>query len=44
MPSPKSEESKDTFISRCMSSTEAKRDFPDTDQRYAFCQSKWENK
>lgn len=42
MPEPKSGENKDDFIDRCMSDQEAKSDFPDNDQRLAFCNSKWE--
>lgn len=44
MPSPNKNEQKTDYISRCMSSEEAKRDFPDSKQRAAFCHSKWENK
>ena len=44
MPSPRKSEQKKDYISRCMSSEEAKRDFPDSKQRVAFCNSKWENK
>lgn len=44
MPSPKSGESEKQFISRCMSDEEAKKDFPKTDQRYAFCKSKFDKK
>lgn len=44
MPSPHEGEKKKNYISRCMSSEEAKRDFPDSKQRVAFCNSKWENK
>jgi|TARA_R110000824_G_scaffold310153_3_gene497462 hypothetical protein len=44
MPSPRKDEEKKNYISRCMSSEEAKRDFPDSKQRVAFCNSKWENK
>ena len=44
MPSPDRGETKKNYISRCMSSEEAKRDFPDSSQRVAFCHSKWENK
>ena len=44
MPSPDRGETKKNYISRCMSSEEAKRDFPDSKQRVAFCNSKWENK
>lgn len=42
MPDLRRGESKDGFISRCMSSREAKSDFPDTDQRLAFCFSRFE--
>jgi len=44
MPSPRKDEEKKNYISRCMSSEEAKRDFSDSKQRVAFCNSKWENK
>ena len=44
MPSPKKSENKKDYITRCMSSKEAGRDFPDSSQRYAFCNSKWESK
>jgi HK97 family phage prohead protease len=44
MPSPGPTESEDEFISRCMSDEEAMADFPDEDQRYAVCISKWEGK
>ena len=44
MPKPETGESEDDFISRCMSSDEAQSDFPDEDQRYAFCMSQWEGK
>ena len=44
MPSPDKGESKKDYISRCMSSEEAKRDFPDSNQRVAFCNSKWGNR
>ena len=42
MPNPKPNEQKDEFIKRCMSDSEALKDFPENDQRYAFCQSQWE--
>lgn len=41
MPTPRSGESQDDFISRCMGSSEARKDFPDADQRAAFCHSQW---
>ena len=44
MPSPNEGEPKKDYVSRCMSSKEAKRDFPDQKQRVAFCHSKWSNK
>lgn len=42
MPQPNANESKDDFLSRCMGDEEAVNDFPENDQRYAVCQSKWE--
>jgi hypothetical protein len=44
MPTPRPDEGKDEFISRCMGDAEARADFPDQAQRYAFCNSKWESK
>ena len=41
---PGSSETEDEFLSRCMSDEEAMSDFPDQDQRYAVCISKWEAK
>jgi len=37
---PTSSETEQEFISRCMS--EEKESFPETDQRYAVCKSKWD--
>ena len=42
MPTPNDNESRDEFISRCMGDPEANTDFPDNDQRFAFCNSVWE--
>lgn len=44
MPNPKANESKDDFIDRCMSDSEAVEDFPEEDQRFAFCNSKWDER
>jgi HK97 family phage major capsid protein len=44
MPEPKENEAKEEFIERCMGDSEAVADFPDREQRYAFCNSKWESK
>ncbi|GEM_PF-1823066 len=42
MPTPRPDESHDEFIDRCMSDDEAVEDFPDEDDRIAFCESVWE--
>lgn len=44
MPSPRKDEKERQFISRCVSSNEAKKSFPDQKQRIAFCYSQWKNK
>lgn len=41
MPEPLAEESRKQFLDRCMADDEARRDFPDPRQRYAFCNSQW---
>jgi len=40
MPDPRPGESKKEFVSRCMGDSEARKDFPDQGQRFAFCNSK----
>lgn len=42
MPTPTQGESRDEFIDRCMGDPEALEDFPNNDQRFAFCNSEWE--
>jgi len=42
MPSPRSGESRQNFVGRCMSSAEAQASFPHTDQRLAFCESTYD--
>lgn len=42
MPTPNANESRNDFIARCMSDDEARADFPDHDQRLAFCSSQWD--
>ena len=44
MPEPRKGETKDTYIDRCMGDAEANRDFPNVDQRFAFCNSMWRQK
>jgi len=43
MPNPNPKETKDEFIKRCMSSEKANSDYPDNAQRYAVCNSIWED-
>ena len=44
MPIPKPGESQRHFIARCVIDNEARVDFPDANQRIAFCYSQYENK
>tara|TARA_Y100001973_G_C5204388_1_gene340387 strand:- start:1903 stop:3378 length:1476 start_codon:yes stop_codon:yes gene_type:complete len=44
MPSPSPGESRDDFVDRCMGDSEAVSDFPNEKQRFAFCNSKFEQK
>ncbi len=44
LPKPKSGESQDKFVSRCMSNAQVKKDFPDKDQRLAVCFSQFRKK
>src|SRR5258708_29488011 len=44
MPKPRSDESREQFLSRCMGDSEAINSFPRQDQRYAFCNSQWDNR
>lgn len=37
MPTPRKGESEDDFVDRCMGDDEAAEDFPDAEQRAAFC-------
>ena len=42
MPTPREGESKDDFVQRCMGDAEARRDFPNPSQRFAFCNSTYD--
>lgn len=42
MPTPKPNESESNFVARCVVDAESVRDFPDTQQRIAFCYSQFE--
>lgn len=44
MPSPRKNERKKDFVERCMSDSESRRDFPNRQQRFAFCNSQFERK
>lgn len=44
MPEPSGDESRDEWLTRCMSDAEQAATFPDEAQRYAVCISKWEGK
>ena len=43
MPTPAAGESKNEFVARCMGDSEARQDFPNAQQRIAFCYSVWES-
>ena len=44
MPTPRANETEQEFIARCVIDPEAVADFPDTDQRLAFCYSQYERR
>jgi HK97 family phage prohead protease len=44
IPKPRSGESKDDFMSRCMGNDTMNSDFPDQDQRAAVCNTAWEDR
>lgn len=44
IPKPNKNEKKSKFMSRCMGDETMKDEYPDQDQRYAVCQSKWDEK
>jgi HK97 family phage prohead protease len=43
LPKPKKNETHDDFIKRCMSDEVMKSEYGDNDQRFAVCQSQWDN-
>jgi hypothetical protein len=43
MPTPKKDETKVDFLSRCMGDPESINSFPDENQRFVVCSSKWES-
>lgn len=44
MPVPRDDETREEFVDRFMDSEEAKRDYPDQDQRFAVAVSTWEDR
>lgn len=44
MPEPKDNENRSEFITRCMSDSKSQDDFPNINQRVAFCNSQWDRK
>lgn len=44
MPKPKSGESKEDFLDRCMGDSTMVGEYDDEDQRYAVCNSIWDKK
>lgn len=44
LPKPKKDESHDDFMDRCMGDDVMNKEYPDEKQRYAVCQSQWDNK
>ena len=45
MPDPDCDnETRDEWMERCMADEESRRDFPDEDQRAAFCSSRWDER
>ena len=44
LPKPNTDESHDDWMSRCMGNDTMNEEYPDDDQRYAVCQSIWDDK
>jgi len=42
MPEPRSGETREGFVNRCMGDEESVNDFPDEEQRAAFCHSQYD--
>lgn len=43
LPSPHSKQSRKDFISQCMANDVMGKEFPDSQQRYAVCTSRWQD-
>lgn len=44
MPEPGQSESREDWLDRCMADSEAVSEFPDAEQRFAFCVSRWDSR
>ena len=44
LPNPKPKETKDDFLSRCVTDNVMRKEFPDGKQRFVVCLQQWENK
>ena len=44
LPTPNKNEEKQEFLERCMSNNKMKEEFPNNSNRYAVCNTKWEEK
>jgi len=44
LPKPRATESKKEFVRRCMMDNTMITEFPETDQRFAVCNTQWEEK
>lgn len=44
LPKPRSGESRDDFLPRCMANSTMRDDFPDRDQRFAVCNQQWRDR
>lgn len=44
LPTPKEDEEKDEFVSRCIENDVMNDEFPNLTQRIAVCVSRWDNK
>ena len=44
LPKPKKAEKKKDFLNRCMGNPTMNKEYPDNDQRYAVCLTKWDEK
>ena len=44
LPTPRKNESQDAFIDRCMADENARREFPDEEQRRAVCRRQWDER